>query len=32
MILLLAVIASINIRCASRRIARFDITAVLRSE
>ncbi len=31
-ILLLVLIASISIWCASRRIARFDITAILRSE
>jgi predicted permease len=31
-ILLLVFIASISIWCASRRIARFDITAILRSE
>ena len=32
LILLLALIASTSIWCASRRIARFDITAILRSE
>jgi putative ABC transport system permease protein len=32
MILLLGLLASISIWCASRRIARFDITAILRSE
>jgi hypothetical protein len=30
--LLLALVASISIWCASRRIASFDITAILRSE
>ena len=32
LILLLALVASISIWCASRRITRFDITAILRSE
>jgi len=32
LILLLALIASTSIWCASRRIARFDVTAILRSE